>query len=72
MLFYDPPDIKIRKIIVNTFVREVVLYPDKIIITCNFSDTHTPQKIASETINIRASANAYTEALFIDFFIRQN
>jgi hypothetical protein len=51
MLFDDPSDIKIRKIIVNTFVREVILYPDKIIITYNFSDTPTPHKITPETTN---------------------
>ena len=51
MLFDDPSDIKIRKIIVNTFVREVILYSDKIIITYNFSDTPTPHKITPETTN---------------------
>ena len=48
MLFDDLSDIKIRKIIVNTFVREVILYPDKIIITYNFLDTPTPHKITPE------------------------
>ncbi|MBR2622024.1 MAG: hypothetical protein IKC97_06580, partial [Clostridia bacterium] len=49
-LFANPEDIKIRKIIVNTFVREVILYDDKVIITYNFTDTIEPHKINTETI----------------------
>ena len=50
-VFDDPNDIKIRKLLVNTFVREVILYPDKIIITYNFTDVITPHKITPETVN---------------------
>ena len=49
-LFANPEDIKIRKIIVNTFVREVILYDDKVIITYNFTDTIEPHKINTDTI----------------------
>ena len=49
-LFDNPEDIKIRKIIVNTFVREVILYDDKVIITYNFTDTIEPHKINTDTI----------------------
>ena len=50
-VFDDPNDIKIRKLLINTFVREVILYPDKIIITYNFTDVITPHKITPETVN---------------------
>ena len=50
-VFDDPNDIKIRKLLVNTFVREVILYPDKIIITYNFTDAISPQKHTPETVN---------------------
>ena len=50
MMFDNPEDIKIRKIIVNTFVREIILYDDRVIITYNFTDTIEPHKIDTETI----------------------
>ena len=49
-MFDNPEDIKVRKVIVNTFVREVVLYDDKVIITYNFTDTYEPHDITPETI----------------------
>ena len=49
-VFDEPQDIKIRKLLVNTFVREVILYPDKIIITYNFTEMPEPHKINEETI----------------------
>ena len=44
-VFTDTSSIKVRKLIVNTFIREIIYYPDKLIITCNFSD-------AIDTINL--------------------
>ena len=49
-VFENTEDIKIRKVIVNTFVREVILYPDKVIITYNFTDILEPHTINPETI----------------------
>ena len=49
-VFDNPDDVKIRKQIVNTFIREVILYPDKIVITYNFTETVEPHKITPETI----------------------
>ena len=49
-VFDNPEDIKVRKIIVNTFVREVILYEDKVIITYYFTDTIEPHDITPETI----------------------
>ena len=49
-VFDNPEDIKVRKIIVNTFVREVILYEDRVIITYYFTDTIEPHDITPETI----------------------
>ena len=38
-VFESCEDIKIRKHIINTFVRQIILYPDKIYICYNFSET---------------------------------
>ena len=37
-VFENTEDIKVRKLIVNTFVREVILYEDEIVITYTFTD----------------------------------
>ncbi len=46
----DPKNIKIRKAIVNTFIREVILYEDHVLITYNFSDNPEPTKFNPEHI----------------------
>lgn len=38
-VFENTDDIKVRKLIVNAFVREVILYDDEIVITYNFTDS---------------------------------
>ena len=38
-VFENTDDIKVRKLIVNTFIREVILYDDEIVITYNFTDS---------------------------------
>ncbi len=50
-VFSNTENIKIRKEIVNTFVREVILYSDKITITYNFTDVIDPHKVDSGTID---------------------
>ena len=55
-VFEDINDITARKLLVNTFIREVFVYPDKIVITLNFTDrpklvSHTKEyasKVESE------------------------
>ena len=47
-VFADTDDIKVRKLIVNTFIREILYYPDKIIITYNFTDIIDTVKITPE------------------------
>ncbi len=43
-------NIKIRKSLINTLVREIILYNDKIYINFNFTDPIEPNKITKETI----------------------
>ena len=46
----NPDDIKMRKLLVNTFVREVIWYGDKMVITFNFQDGTTPPKHTIENV----------------------
>lgn len=43
-IFTDTEDIKMRKLLVNTFVREILWYGDRMVITFNFQDGTTPPK----------------------------
>ena len=43
-VFDDTRDINVRKLIVNSFVREVILYEDSIVATYNFADLLDPIK----------------------------
>ena len=49
-MFENRDEVKVRRMIVNTFIREIIVFKDKIIITYNFkmnSDTgrHTPETV---------------------------
>ncbi len=49
-LIYNQSDtIEIRKALIKAFIREVIYYPNRIIITYNFSDHYDNYKITSET-----------------------
>ena len=48
-VFENTEDIKVRKLIVNTFVREVILYEDEIVITYTFTDEPEHLKRNKET-----------------------
>ena len=37
-VFEDPDDIKVRKLLVNTFIREILWYGDHMVITYNFQE----------------------------------
>ena len=37
-VFEDPDDIKVRKLLVNTFIREIIWYGDRMVITYNFQE----------------------------------
>ena len=49
-VFETTDDIKVRKLIVNTFVREVILYDDEIVITYNFTDSPERLKLTKEEV----------------------
>lgn len=46
--FFDTDNIKVRKLLVNTFIQEILYAPDKIIITYNFTDVIDTVKIIPE------------------------
>ena len=48
-VFENTDDIKVRKLIVNTFIREVILYDDEIVITYTFTDDVDRPKRTKET-----------------------
>ena len=50
-IFKNCDNIKIRKLIVNTLVRQVILYPDKVIITYNYSDKIENAEFDKESLN---------------------
>ena len=49
-MFDNTDDIKVRKLIVNAFVREVILYDDEIVITYNFTDSPEHLKLTKEHV----------------------
>ncbi len=49
-VFEDTDDIKVRKILVNTFIREIIWYGNEIIITYNFTDGIPNTKITKENV----------------------
>lgn len=49
----DPQDIRVRKMLVNTFIREVILYDKKITITYNFTDNHDKVDFSQKSITER-------------------
>ena len=50
-IFKNCENIKIRKLIVNTLVRQILLYPDKVIITYNYSDKVENAEFDKESLN---------------------
>lgn len=49
-VFDNTDDIKVRKLLVNAFIREVILYDDEIVITYNFTDSPEHLKLTKEHI----------------------
>ncbi len=73
-IFNNREDMRVRKMIVNTFIREIVLFEDRIVITYNFknnTDTgrHTPETVekllnevdSAYTAEIGSSISLYSE-----------
>lgn len=44
-VFENPDDIKTRKLLVNTFIREIIWYGDKLVITYNFQEEAIPPRL---------------------------
>ena len=49
-VFEDPDDIKVRKLLVNTFVREVIWYGDHIVITYNFQERFSTERFSKSYV----------------------
>ena len=49
-VFEDPDDIKVRKLLVNTFIREIIWYGDHMVITYNFQEDVVPEKLTKSHI----------------------
>jgi hypothetical protein len=47
---FENTDVKVRKLIVNAFVREVILYDDEVVITYNFTDSPEHLKLTKEHV----------------------
>ena len=49
-VFEDPDDIKVRKLLVNTFVREVIWYGDRMVITYNFQERFSTDRFSKSYV----------------------
>ena len=49
-VFEDPDDIKVRKLLVNTFVREVIWYGDHMVITYNFQERFSTERFSKSYV----------------------
>ena len=49
-VFDNTDDIKVRKLLINAFIREVILYDDEILVTYNFTDSPEHLKLTKEHI----------------------
>lgn len=49
-VFEDPDDIKIRKLLVNTFIRDILWYGDHIVITYNFQEYATTDRFCKSYV----------------------
>lgn len=49
-VFENPDDIKTRKLLVNTFISEIIWYGDRLIITYNFQENVIPERLTKSHI----------------------
>lgn len=49
-VFEDPDDIKTRKLLVNTFIRDILWYGDHIVITYNFQEYATTDRFCKSYV----------------------
>ncbi|MBE5748798.1 MAG: hypothetical protein E7344_04125 [Clostridiales bacterium] len=62
----DIDDVATKKAVVATFIREVILYPDKVLITFNFADTYEHYETTKDKIKEieKLSQNNETDSIF--------
>ena len=63
-VFESPTDIEVRKLLVNTFVREVLLYEDRIVLNYNFIEEFPDPKKSKEKLQKIADEISKTEPSF--------
>lgn len=68
----DLSDIDARKALIHTFVREIVLYSDKIMITYNFSDRYDVCEITKDRIEEIEKQSVKTAFSFTVSSYKQN
>ena len=49
-VFENPDDIKTRKLLVNTFIREIIWYGDRLVITYHFQENVIPERLTKSHI----------------------
>ena len=49
-VFENPEDIKVRKLLINTFIREVIWYGDHMVITYNFQERFSTERFSKSYI----------------------
>ena len=49
-VFENPEDIKVRKLLVNTFIREVIWYGDHMVITYNFQERFSTERFSKSYV----------------------
>ena len=49
-VFENPDDIKTRKLLVNAFIREIIWYGDRLVITYNFQENVIPERLTKSHI----------------------
>lgn len=49
-VFEDPDDIKMRKLLVNTFIREIIWYGDHMVITYNFQERFSTERFSKSYV----------------------
>lgn len=64
-VFESPTDIEVRKLLVNTFVREVLLYEDRIVISYNFTEEFPDPKKPKEKLQKIEDEISKTEPSFL-------
>ena len=64
-VFESPTDIEVRKLLVNTFVREVLLYEDRIVISYNFTEEFPDPKKPKEKLQKIEDEISETEPSFL-------